>query len=86
MDRLVPNDMMRRSGSKLLSETPGTGEPIKKDDRVKVCLNGWLNQGHQIQETHLCEVIVGSRDGIFYVRTCDNNWHDIIMLTGDSAR
>ena len=53
--------MKLKSGVKLLSETPGTGEPIKKGDTVKVRLNGWLNQGQQIQENHFCEVVVGSR-------------------------
>jgi FKBP-type peptidyl-prolyl cis-trans isomerase len=53
--------MMLRSGIKLLSETKGTGEPIKKGDTVKVRLNGWLSQGQQIQENHLCQVVVGSR-------------------------
>jgi len=53
--------MKLKSGVKLLSETPGTGQPIKKGDTVKVRLNGWLNQGQQIQENHLCEVAVGDR-------------------------
>src|SRR4029453_17450916 len=53
--------MMLRSGIKLLSETKGTGEPIKKSDTVKVRLNGWLSQGQQIQENHLCQIVVGSR-------------------------
>lgn len=55
---------MLRSGIKLLSETKGTGESIKKGDTVKVRLNGWLNQGQQIQENHLCQVVVGSRGAI----------------------
>jgi len=53
--------MKLKSGVKLLSETPGTGQPIKKGDTVKVGLNGWLNKGQQIQENHLCEVAVGDR-------------------------
>jgi len=56
--------MKLKSGVKLLSETSGTGESIKKGDTVKVRLNGWLNQGQQIQENHFCEIIVGSRDVI----------------------
>ena len=54
--------MKLKSGVKLLSETQGTGEPIKKGDTVKVRLNGWLNQGQQIQENHLCEIAVGGRE------------------------
>jgi FKBP-type peptidyl-prolyl cis-trans isomerase len=56
--------MMLKSGIKLLAETQGTGEPIKKGDIVKVCLNGWLNQGQQIQENYLAEVMVGGREVI----------------------
>ena len=55
---------MLKSGIKLLSETQGTGEPIKKGDTVKVRLNGWLNQGQQIQENYLGEVMVGGREVI----------------------
>lgn len=54
--------MMIKSGIKLLSETKGTGEPIKRGDTVKVRLNGWLNQGQQIQENHVGDVVVGSRE------------------------
>jgi len=54
--------MMLRSGIKLLSETQGTGEPIKKGDTAKVRLNGWLNQGQQIQKNYLGEVVVGGRN------------------------
>lgn len=53
---------MLRSGIKLLAETQGTGEPIKKGDTVKVRLNGWLNQGQPIQENYLGEIVVGSRE------------------------
>jgi len=56
--------MMLKSGIKLLSESQGTGEPVKKGDTVKVRLNGWLNQGQQIQENYRGEVVVGSRDVI----------------------
>ncbi len=56
--------MMLKSGVKLLSETQGTGEPIKKGDTVKVRLNGWLNQGQQIQENYLGEIVVGNREVI----------------------
>jgi FKBP-type peptidyl-prolyl cis-trans isomerase len=56
--------MMLKSGIKLLSETQGTGEPIKKGDTVKVRLNGWLNQGQQVQENYLGEVVVGAREVI----------------------
>jgi peptidylprolyl isomerase len=60
----MTTSMMLKSGIKLLWETQGTGEPIEKGDTVKVRLNGWLNQGQQIQENHLCAVVVGSRDVI----------------------
>jgi peptidylprolyl isomerase len=56
--------MMLKAGIKLLSETPGSGEPIQKGNTVKVRLNGWLNQGKQIQENYLGEFVVGSRDVI----------------------
>ena len=60
----MQNNKMLKSGLKLLSETQGTGEPIKKGDTVKVRLNGWLNQGQQIQENYLAEVMVGGREVI----------------------
>jgi FKBP-type peptidyl-prolyl cis-trans isomerase len=55
---------MLKAGIKLLSETLGTGAPVKKGDTVKVRLNGWLNRGQKIQENYLGEVVVGSRDVI----------------------
>ena len=58
----MTTNMMLKSGIKFVSETPGTGEPIKKGDTVKVRLNGWLNQGQQIQENYLGEVVVGGRE------------------------
>jgi len=58
----MTTNKMLKSGIKLLSETQGTGEPIKKGDTVKVRLNGWLNQGQQIQENYLGEVMVGGRE------------------------
>ena len=60
----MTTNKMLKSGIKLLSETQGTGEPIKKGDTVKVRLNGWLNQGQQIQENYLGEVMVGGREVI----------------------
>jgi FKBP-type peptidyl-prolyl cis-trans isomerase len=60
----MTTNKMLKSGIKLLSETPGTGEPIKKGDTVKVRLNGWLNQGQQIQENYLGRVVVGGREVI----------------------
>ena len=56
--------MMIKSGIKLLSETPGNGEPVKKGDTVEVRLNGWLNQGQQIQEDYLAKIMVGGREVI----------------------
>jgi FKBP-type peptidyl-prolyl cis-trans isomerase len=53
--------MVRKPGIKLLSETKGTGDPVKKGDTVTIRLNGWLNQGQQIQENYVGEVVVGGR-------------------------
>ena len=55
------NDMVLKPGIKLLSETKGTGNPVKRGDTVKIRLNGWLNQGEQIQTNYVGEVVVGSR-------------------------
>jgi len=38
----MTTNKMLKSGIKLLSETQGTGEPIKKGDTVKVRLFEWL--------------------------------------------
>ena len=54
-------DMVLKPGIKLLSETKGTGNPVKRGDTVKIRLNGWLNQGQQIQENYVGEVVVGGR-------------------------
>src|SRR5262249_33682863 len=51
--------MALKPGIKLLSETKGSGDPIKKGDTVKIRLNGWLNQGQQIQENYAGEAVVG---------------------------
>jgi peptidylprolyl isomerase len=53
--------MMLTSGIKLLAETQGTGEPIKKGDTVEVRVNDWLNRGQPIQENYLAEAMVGGR-------------------------
>jgi FKBP-type peptidyl-prolyl cis-trans isomerase len=56
--------MQLRTGIKLLSETEGTGEPVKKGDKVRVRLSGWLNRGEPIQENHVEEIVVGRRQVI----------------------
>ena len=50
-----------KPGLKLVEESEGSGEPVKKGDRVKVRLNGWLNQGDVIQVNHIIEIEVGKR-------------------------
>ena len=50
-----------KPGIKLVEESEGSGQPVKKGDRVKVRLNGWLNQGELIQENHIAEIEVGRR-------------------------
>ena len=56
--------MELKPGIKLISELEGTGEPVKKGDRVTVRLNGWINQGSPIQENYVGEIVVGSRVAI----------------------
>jgi len=50
-----------RPGIKLVSESVGVGQSVKKGDTVTVRLNGWLNQGDSIQENYVGEIVVGSR-------------------------
>ena len=50
-----------KPGIKLVSESEGSGPPVKKGDRVTVRLSGWLNQGDPVQENHVAEITVGSR-------------------------
>ena len=50
-----------RPGIKLVSESAGTGQSVKKGDTVTVRLNGWLNQGDPVQENYVGEIVVGSR-------------------------
>ena len=50
-----------KPGIRLVSESGGSGPPVKKGDKVTVRLNGRLNHGDPVQENHVCEVIVGSR-------------------------
>ena len=47
-----------KPGVRLVAETEGIGEPVRKGDRVKVQLDGWLNQGDPIQENHITEIEV----------------------------
>ena len=56
--------MELKPGIKLVSESEGIGEPVKKGDRVTVRLNGWLNQGSPIQEDYVGEIVVGNRVAI----------------------
>lgn len=50
-----------KPGIKLVSESVGTGQPVKKGDRVTVRLNGWLSQGDRVQENDIEDIVVGSR-------------------------
>ena len=50
-----------KPGIELVSESAGTGQFVKKGDRVTVRLNGWLNQGDAIQQDYVGEIVVGSR-------------------------
>jgi len=50
-----------RPGVKLIAETEGSGQPVKKGDRVTVRLNCWLNQGDLIQENLVEEIEIGKR-------------------------
>lgn len=50
-----------KAGIELVSESAGTGRPVKKGDRVRVRLNGWLNHGDAIQQDFVSEIVVGSR-------------------------
>jgi len=56
--------MELKPGIKLVSESEGIGDPVKKGDRVTVRLNGWLNQGDPVQENYVGEIVVGSRVAI----------------------
>ena len=50
-----------KPGIKLIEESEGSGQPVKKGDRAKVRLSGWLNQGDSIQENYIVEIEVGRR-------------------------
>ena len=50
-----------KPGIELVSESAGTGQSVKKGDRVTVRLNGWLNHGDAIQQDFVGEIVVGSR-------------------------
>jgi FKBP-type peptidyl-prolyl cis-trans isomerase len=50
-----------KSGIKLLAENEGAGPVVKKGDRIRVRLNGWLTKGECIQENFIGEYVFGSR-------------------------
>ena len=50
-----------KPGVKLLDEREGHGESIKKGDRIRVRLNGWLTKGECIQKDFVGEFVFGSR-------------------------
>ncbi len=56
--------MELKPGIKLISESEGVGERVKKGDRVTVRLNGWLNQGEPVQKNYIGEITVGARIAI----------------------
>src|SRR5256885_2314902 len=60
----MPPQMEIKPGIKLVAESEGSGQPVKKGDRVKVRLNGWLSQGDPIQENQVVEIDVGKRIAI----------------------
>lgn len=51
-----------KPGIKLVEETEGSGAKAKKGDIVEVKLNGWLNEGEQIQSNHIQSIKLGSRN------------------------
>ena len=53
--------MELKSGIKLLEEREGTGDPVKKGDRIRLRLNGWLTKGDCIQQDFVGEFEFGSR-------------------------
>ena len=53
--------MKIKSGIKLISESVGSGQSIKKGDQVTVRLNGWLSQGEPIQKDFIGQIVVGRR-------------------------
>ncbi|CAA6814950.1 MAG: Unknown protein [uncultured Sulfurovum sp.] len=53
--------MKLKKGIKLIEETVGIGEIIKKDDVVEIELNMWLNNGEQVLKAHRETYRVGSR-------------------------
>lgn len=46
----------------MLEEVEGVGEEARKEDTVKIRLNGWLNEGDQIQKDHTDSIKLGSRN------------------------
>ena len=50
-----------KSGIKLLEEVQGVGEKAKKGDLIMVKLNGWLNEGKQIQNNSIVSFVLGAR-------------------------
>ena len=53
-----------KSGIKLIEETEGNGVEARKGNIVEVKLNGWLNEGKQIQSDHIQSIKLGSRNVI----------------------
>lgn len=53
--------MELKSGIKLLAESEGTGEAVKKGDLIRVRLTGWLTKGDCIQDNFVGEYVFGSR-------------------------
>jgi len=50
-----------KTGIKLIEETVGIGNIIKKDDVVEIELNMWFNNGEQILKEHRETYKIGSR-------------------------
>lgn len=53
--------MKLKPGIKLVAESEGSGQPVRKGDRVIARLNGWLSHGEPIQENQVVEIDVGKR-------------------------
>jgi FKBP-type peptidyl-prolyl cis-trans isomerase len=53
---------MPKSGIKVLEDSPGSGAPIQKGDRVKVCYDIALNRGDILFENQEAVWTVGDRN------------------------
>lgn len=61
MARRLRVKMNIKPGIRLIEEVKGSGEVARKGDVVEVRLNGWLNEGEQIQSDYIVSIILGGR-------------------------